>query len=436
MNTRLMLLFLVFLFTCFDSLHAQSGPTATDSPSLTVDLEVRPRLEFRSGFKTPLQHGQDPAVFVEQRSRVHLNYTTAPIMVRLVAQDVRIWGNQNSIYKSEANLINMYEAWAQYAFDGAWAVRFGRMELDYDNARFLGNLDWAQQGRSHDAVVIRYHNGSTGWSANLGATWNQANVTEPGKLSGNFYPLSGNNKTMQFVWLNRKFETGAVSVLLHNDARQRADTTIHFMQTLGINGFHQVGETTLRGEAYLQTGADGMGNDVSAYLLGFEVNRAFDARQLALGVDISSGSKRDATTNNAFNPLYGTNHKFYGFMDYFHVGNAFRQPGGTFDVGLINVFQKLSWNLDARSNLGVHVHQFVAPVDIFDATGNVMSSYLGTEMDIMFTWRPTPVAAFTFAYSVMVQTDTMNRIKSSTNAKDLQQWAFVMLLVRPRVLSQ
>jgi hypothetical protein len=32
----------------------------------------------------------------------------------------------------------------------AFSMKLGRQEVIYDNSRIFGNVDWAQQGRSHD----------------------------------------------------------------------------------------------------------------------------------------------------------------------------------------------------------------------------------------------------------------------------------------------
>ena len=50
----------------------------------------------------------------------------------------------------------------------------------------------------------------------------------------------------------------------------------------------------------------------------------------------------DASENKAFTPFYGTNHKFNGFMDYFHVGNHANS------VGLIDIYTKVKTKLGER----------------------------------------------------------------------------------------
>ena len=62
------------------------------------------------------------------------------------------------------------------------SVKAGRQEIIYDDHRIFGNVDWAQQGRSHDAAIV-------GWSGpddlvlHAGFAFNQ----ESERLTGTFY---------------------------------------------------------------------------------------------------------------------------------------------------------------------------------------------------------------------------------------------------------
>ena len=401
--------------------------------SFTVDIEIRPRFEFRNGFKAPISDDATPAAFTEQRSRIYLGYRATDLELKLTVQDVRIWGNHNQIYKTDPALTNLYEAWALYRFDDRWSTKFGRQELNYDNARFMGNLGWAQQGRSHDAFLIRYRN--DGFSADGGVTFNQANVFEPTNLTGTFYPLGGNNKSMQFIWLSKQKENGHLSFLFHNDGRQMGQDDIAWRQTTGVNASHSLEDVTLRGEFYYQFGEDPAGRDVSAYLANAEASVQLSPLTLTAGGDLLSGTGLTESGNNSFAPLYGTNHKFYGYMDYFQVGNPYAQPGNGLNVGLINTYQKVSAPLRENVNLNAHLHQFISQTDIFDSQGDEMGGYLGTELDLILSWSPDPAATFTIGYSQMLATDTMIRLKGDGNLSKSNSWAWVMLRINPRVLE-
>jgi hypothetical protein len=401
--------------------------------SFTVDLEIRPRFEYRNGFKSPIPEGETPAAFTEQRSRVYLGYQASDLELKLTVQDVRIWGDHNQIYKNDPALTNLFEAWASYHFTDQWSTKFGRQALNYDNARFMGDLGWAQQARSHDAFLIRYKNDHI--KADAGVTFNQANVFEPTNLTGTFYPLGGNNKSMQYLWVSNQTEAGHLSFLFHNDGRQQGQDDIAWRQTAGVNGSRSLGGITLRGEVYYQFGEDPIGRDVSAYLLNAEASVKANSLILSAGVDLLSGTELNESDNHSFTPLYGTNHKFYGYMDYFQVGNPYAQPGNGLNVGLINTYQKVQAPLSEDLSLNVHLHEFISQTDIFDGQGDEMGSYLGTELDVVLNWSPAPAATFSLGYSQMFATDTMIRIKGDGDVSNSNSWAWVMLRINPRVLE-
>ena len=107
----------------------------------TIGAQIRPRGEFRNGFKTLTEEDRDAAIFIEQRSRLFAGFRTEKFRVKMNVQDIRVWGAVDQIFKSDPSLFNVYEAWGEYFFTSKLSVRLGRMPLDYNNARFLGDLD-------------------------------------------------------------------------------------------------------------------------------------------------------------------------------------------------------------------------------------------------------------------------------------------------------
>jgi len=124
------LLFSLILFGAFFML------VGTESfAQFTLTGEVRPRTEFRNGFKRLKDKGMDPAFFIEQRSRLYFDFTKDRLQLYMALQDVRIWGATAQIYKFDPALTNFYEAWASYQLSQKWKIRLGRQALDYNNAR-------------------------------------------------------------------------------------------------------------------------------------------------------------------------------------------------------------------------------------------------------------------------------------------------------------
>ncbi|WP_160166650.1 alginate export family protein, partial [Arcticibacter svalbardensis] len=209
--------------------------------------ELRPRAEFRNGFKTVNTAESSPALFVEQRTRLNFGYIKDRMSFKVSVQDIRMWGNTAQVYKTDPSLLNLFEAYGVYRFDNKWAVKIGRQVLAYDNERFLGGLDWAQQGRSHDLLKFSYAD-SLGFSMDAGVAFNQNVGTEPSKLSSTFYNGTANYKTMQYLWLHKDYKGGKISLLFLNDGRQKADSTTAFKQTLGLYAEQKAGPVALHEE--------------------------------------------------------------------------------------------------------------------------------------------------------------------------------------------
>ena len=392
------------------------------SAQIKISGEIRPRSEFRNGFKTPILESQDPAFFTEQRTRLNLDYENEKFFAKISVQDVRIWGAVDQVYKTDPSLFNLHEGYAGYKFSSSSAIRVGRMELDYDNARFLGNLGWAQQSRSHDLALFTYSGKSLKF--HLGAAFNQdANTPEFKKVVSTYYSGVNNYKAMQFAWLHKDWKNVSSSLLILNNGVQTGtsdDSSTKFSQTFGT--FNTLKGKKLGGtvEAYYQTG-----DNLAAYLLAGSIQyKGIKDLPLTLGVDYLSGTKAGDSKNTSFNPMYGTNHKFYGFMDYFYVGNAHG------NVGLTDIYLNTKVKLSSKSALLVFAHQFSAAVEVPD-----MSKNLGTEIDLVFNKNIAPAVNLKAGYSQMFASDTMYAIKGKTPQDKGNCWGWVMLTFSPVFFS-
>ncbi len=408
------------------------GALSTVYGQFSLVGEIRPRAEFRNGFKTLNKDNTDPAFFIEQRSRLYFGYQADKINFKLSLQDVRIWGNANQIYKEDPALANVYEAWAEYKLSSKWAVKAGRQELNYDNARFLGNLGWAQQGRSHDALLLTFKD-SSGTQLHVGGAFNQNVPFEPGKLASTFYSGVNNYKTIQYAWLHKDIGNSNFSVLVFNDGRQAADSTMNFRQTYGFFGNTKVGSVKLQGELYYQGGKNGGGTDVSAYMIALNATLPTKITPLTIGFDYLSGTEATDDKDKSFAPLYGTNHKFYGLMDYFYVGNP-HNAGGK-NIGLVDIFLKTNFKLSEKSSLMGHLHYFSSPVSIktLDGSGDA-STGLGTEIDLVWNVNMSKWANFKLGYSQMFATETMGIVKGA-NHDVSNNWAWAMLTIKPELFK-
>ncbi len=402
----------------------------------TLAGEIRPRAEFRNGFKAPPEKGVPPAFFIEQRSRVYFNYKSDSLQLKITFQDVRIWGSVSQIYKSDPNLQNVHEAWGQFNFNDKFGIRAGRMELAYDGDRFLGNLDWAAQARSHDALLFLWKN-NKGVRLDIGVAYNQNWRFEPSWLNQNFYDhsLTNNYKTMQFARLEKKSESGKLALFFHNDGRQlAADSSMAYRQTFAIIANKKIGVLKLSSELYYQSGKNGRGQPVNALLASFYATLNTGLTPITLGGEYLSGTSIAAAADNrdnAFAPLYGTNHKFYGFMDYFYVGN----PHG--NIGLIDLNIKTNFKLGNNTAFLAQVHHFMSPVEIPDPAnpGAAMTSSLGTEIDLVYNRRLHEFVTLKIGYSQMFASESMIEVKGVGDAGAFNNWAWLMVTFKPTLFD-
>jgi hypothetical protein len=428
MMTKSALIFLLLIAGCYTTTHAQ----------FTITGEVRPRAELRNGFKTLKPENTDPAFFVEQRTRVYLDYQRERLRLHASLQDVRIWGNTDQIYKSDPALTNFYEAWGEYNINNRFFFRLGRQAWDYDNARFLGDLDWAQQGRSHDGFLFHCKNPKMGTQLHVGAAYNQNVPFEPARLSGTEYFFINNYKTAQFAWWHKQFGSAGrrLSLLLHNDGRQvRSDTSMAYRQTYAAIGAYEIAGLQLEGEFYFQGGRNADKVQVRAFLLALRATLPTDLTPVTLGFDLLSGTARDDDTDHAFDPLYGTNHKFYGYMDYFYVGNFHGQADTP--SGLLDAYVRTAFPLGAKSTIAADVHVFSSPVRLYetavsDATAN---RYLGTEADLVYTLRILYDLKLNVGYSHMFGAESLEIIKGRSNAGSVQNWVWAMIAFKPQLFQ-
>ncbi len=151
---------------------------------LTLTGQLRPRGEIRKGFANLLPENADLSSFVSQRTRLNFGYKWDRLTFGATVQDVRVWGQDAStISNADGNKLMLHEGWAEVtlANKADTTVRFklldnlsfkvGRQELIYDDSRLIGNLDWLQQGRRFEMILLKavHH----GWQVDMGYAFNQ-----------------------------------------------------------------------------------------------------------------------------------------------------------------------------------------------------------------------------------------------------------------------
>ncbi|MGR3811102.1 alginate export family protein [Jiulongibacter sp. NS-SX5] len=397
----------------------------------TLSAEVRPRTEFRNGFKTPTSDGFEPAVFTEQRSRLYVDYKQDKYQLKLAFQDVRFWGQTGQIFKSEPGATFLSEAWGQLQLSPKVGIKAGRQIISYDNQRFLGGLEWAQQGRRHDALLFKINDAASKLKLDIGFAFNSdQDIAEPGFLqrpAANFYSVGGNYKTMQYAWLHKDFEAGAFSLLALNDGRQNADSTMSFKQTFGFIGSKNVGKVKLAADVYYQTGELSK-RKVNALLAGVNATFKTKATPITIGYEYISGkddSDASSTITN-FSPDFGTNHAHNGFMDYFFVGPA------NGNVGVQDIYLKTKFKL-GKGALLAHAHEFLTGSEQLTESGGVIEKAMGTEIDLVYVQKIGKDVTLNLGFSQLFGTETLTTLRPGNSKSN--NWAWAMITFKPTLFS-
>jgi len=401
-----------------------------------LDAMLRPRAEYRHGYKTLADPSHDPAFFVSQRIRLNFLLKKQFIKVGISLQDVRTWGSTAQLNTSDDHL-SIHEAWGEFHLTDFLALKLGRQEVDLDDARIFGNVDWAQQGRSHDLALIKL--GRSRKSAiHIGVAYNQAQE----QVINNAYYGPSNYKTLQFGWLHHEWDKLNLSFLFLNNGIQYSDTInntepVLYSQTFGGHVNYMAGNFKFQGTAYGQTGTDRNNKEVHGYLLSGNVRHSLSDSKFGslIGFEILSGTdEKDFTnpgysSNESFTPFYGTNHKFNGHMDYFYVGSHNN------NVGLVDLIAGLAWNLDRLTFL-LTMHKFATSAKLMDPAdaAKTMKKNLGFELDFSLGYRHNEALSIKFGYSQMFASETMAVLKDGSG-NGIQNWAWLMFVFSPGIIT-
>ena len=378
--------------------------------------EFRPRTEFNHGYKTLANTGQDWSIPTSQRSRLNFMFNHEILKTKLTLQDVRYWGSQPQLVNNEDYAVSVHEAWADVVLAKNFSLKAGRQELVYDDHRIFGNVGWAQQARSHDLALFKYENS---FKLHFGVAHH-----ENSNIANNIYDGPDAYKDLQFAWFNKTWNKNSLSLLFLNNGvpvMENEKQISKYSQTMGGHYSLTVGNIAIAANLYYQSGKHISGNDISAfnYLLEASLKSAFTA-----GYEYLSGNSYNKTDKNyAFNPLYGTNHKFNGFMDYFYVGNHINS------VGLNDVYLKYK---HSKNNISIN-----ADLHYFASAGKIsadVKNYLGTEIDLLLTYKLHEMCSLSAGWSTMFASESMELLKGG-DSKTGNHWAYIMLSVTPTFIK-
>lgn len=186
---------------------------------------------------------------------------------------------------------------------------------------------------------------------------------------------------------------------------------------------------------YWQNGKDRDGLQIKrAHHYGANVMFQRGVLSVGPGYEILSGNDDAAIRSgetNRFDPLYGTPHRHWGYMDYFYVGTG--SPAG----GLQDAFLKFKY-AGKRLTTTFDVHYFALANTTFNRMPDVpantpLASKLGMEYDLIANYSLNKFTTLEAGYAIMNGTNTLEYTKQGTmNQKDkVGTWAYLMINIRP-----
>lgn len=407
--------------------------TFTATSQLSVTGEVRPRSEAYSGNNTRLRNsGEAIGVATQQRTRLYFDYKGEE-GVRLVfsPQVIHFWGQMPQAYDllgdgtqgGNEGTFSVFEAYAEYKASDLYTLKVGRQAISYGDQRWFGALGWAATGRAHDAFVNKFTFGDV--KLDVGAALSSTKHIQ-GVDSTAIASVRAGYKSMQFFWLTIPSGDFKIQAMATNvtgvETLTATDVTYANTATFGILPSYSNGDLAINASYYIQSGKNRSSSLLAADLtykgLGFPVT---------LGADIVSGDDINSGDSETWLQPFGTNHKFYGFMDFFYVGE-------TPSFGLNDFYIKSVGKTGEKSKIIGFVHLLSTNQDFTSPTdGAVVGGSLGTEIDLIYDLNVAKGFNFKLGYSTIFANELFEEYKSGS-ADEFNMWAWMQLTFKPKFM--
>lgn len=406
---------------------------------MSLTGEIRPRTELYNGANSGLASEDARAsVATQQRSRLYFSYSSDDLKIVFTPQLVHFWGQMPQAYDllgsgapstAGPSTFSVYEAYAQYKVSDSYTLKAGRQAISYKDQRWFGALGWAASGRAHDAFVNKFSFGDI--KLDVGAALNQTRHENDFNLARQAEIRTG-YKSLQYLWLTAPLGDLSIDATITNvtpvaaaiDSSNNPQYKSN-LTTIGILPTYKSEDFVINASAYIQTNQANAG---IAYLTAFDVTSKALGLPLTLGVDVLSGGSTTADGTNTWAQPFGTNHKFYGFQDFFYVGgsDAPRQA-----AGLTDIYAKAVVKAGEKSKLIVMPHIFKSTL-VSDSDAS--DGFLGTELDLIYNLNVSSDFNFKLGYSAYFTTQHMENLSGSTDAASVQNWAWMQLTFKPKFL--
>lgn len=351
------------------------------------------------------------------RTKVHLGWTPCD-WVSLYAE-----GRDSTVHSDgrlpspDRDRFDLYQAYVNLGNPKSFplTLKVGRQELAYGDERYIGVLDWGNVPRTFDAAKIRLHGGDKWWvDAWAGRVvipydrhFNVANDYD--WFMGLYASARGLVPKLEtdFYFVSRNISAGSPTAITPTlGGPGPRDLYMPGVRVKSLPGAFGPWDFTVELAGQLGTiNQAGVRRDLYAFgggaSAGYTFKEMWGSPRLGLGYDFGTGNDHPGDGEvNTFQNMFGTNHKFYGLMDLF--------GGWNMHIPRANITLKPVKNLTVTSE--VLLFFLASDQDLLyniAGAGRVGNGYgintgagryVGTELDLVATYAPTPWANLQVGY--------------------------------------
>jgi len=376
---------------------------------IEVNAQIRPRLQVDN---KDFNSSTGANSFTELRSRLGVTFSASKNLSGFVQiQDSRLFGSEPSTLSDTKNL-DLHQAYfdIKEIFKLPFNLKIGRMELSYGSQRLIGAVDWHNVGRSFDGSVLKLITKSVDVDF-IAARTNESGLTSD-TLDNFLFSAYGSLKI---------FEGYKIQPFIIGETRVHANFN-RFTIGLFVGDGNKVGFSNELDAAY-QLGTQMKDVSISAHMATYNLKFTFDTKvkpMIGAGAAFLSGDNgEDSSKLKVFNTLYATNHKFYGYMDYF-----LNIPTNTYGKGLIDLHGKASIMPFSKLTVALAYHMFNSSENFILIDGNTSTNF-GFEIDLTLIYGYSDLVKFVGGFSYFTPGDIFKEKRGA----DSSTWTYLMAIV-------
>jgi hypothetical protein len=294
-------------------------------------------------------------------------------------------------------------------------LQLGRQEMLYGDEHLIGIADWSNTGRSFDAVRVRATLGEASWvdvftSRVVIARDDYFNESNDEDQFSGIYAFSGElvkGLDAQAYFLARDVGEGSPHAIAPGiGGPSERDVYTYGMRVKSLPDAWRGWDFTAEGMGQFGTVvSDDVALDLRAFALfgnlGYTFEHTWGHPRIGLGYDYGSGdSEPEDGKQETFEPLFGTNHAYYGVMDVVGPRNISSpraslglKPGKRLTVSLDYI---LFWLAD--TNDFFYPESAAARTENGYARNSQFDSFVGSELDLVAKYAVTPWASVHMGY--------------------------------------